>query len=437
MTKKKVISTFTLVFLLALTGVSCSHNTVKHVKKEKTTASLHSKDQALILAAANAFEKESAEKSIAEKKAWAAKRRVQHAEKKKKLLLAKEKKVVKKKLYRKSKSPAIRKVVWKTNRRYELTGAFSGNASTKSFIRKMSRSYGMDVYYLNRLFSQAKDLNLVYTPPKKKTEPVKRYGKTGSWTRYRNYFITPRHINGGVKFWKQHAATLNKAYQQYGVPPEYIVGILGVETIYGGNVGRQRVIDSLSTKAFHKGRRKKFFRNELEKFLLMARSEGLNPVSLMGSSAGAVGLCQFMPSNFKSFGVDFNRSGSCNLWDPADAIGSVANYFSRHGWRKGGNVVVRASIKGNSYKKLADGYKKKYSLSRLSRNGIRPQGRVDSTVRFLRMSTYAGDEVWLGSHNFYVITRYNHSSKYALAVHQLAQEVKRRYRGGGMTVAVR
>jgi len=438
MISKKVTSTFTVVFLLALSGVSCSNNTVKSVEKTKVkaVASSQAKDQALVLAAVNAMKEDSAEKSITEKKAWAVKRRKQHAEKKKLLLQAQQaKKAIKHKNYRKSKSPAVRKVAWKTNQRYELTGHFSGNSSTQSFIRKMSRSYGMDVYYLNRLFSQAKDLNLVYTPPKKNKGPVKRHGKTGSWTRYRNYFITPRHINGGVSFWKQHAATLNKAYQQYGVPPEYVVGILGVETIYGGNVGKMRVIDSLSTKAFHKGRRKKFFRNELEKFLLMARSEGLNPVSLMGSSAGAVGLCQFMPSNFPSLGLDFNRSGSCNLWDPVDAIGSVANYFSRHGWRKGGNVVARASIQGRAYKKLASGYKKKYSLSRLSRNGIRPQGKVDSTVRFLRMSTYAGDEVWLGSHNFYVITRYNHSSKYALAVHQLAQEVKRRYQSGGMTVA--
>ncbi|MEE9303282.1 MAG: lytic murein transglycosylase, partial [Thiotrichaceae bacterium] len=165
-------------------------------------------------------------------------------------------------------------------------------------------------------------------------------------------------------------------------------------------------------------------------------SEGLNPVTLMGSSAGAVGLCQFMPSNFKTLGVDFNNNGSCNLWDPVDAIGSVANYFSKHGWRKGGPVAVRAIIKGNSHRKLRSGYKKKYSLSRLASKGVRPQGHMDSTVRFLRMNTNAGDEIWLGGHNFYVITRYNHSGMYALAVHQLAQEVKKRYQGG-MRIASR
>ncbi len=326
-----------------------------------------------------------------------------------------------------SKSPRIRKVPWVSSRSHVLAGDFSRNASARNFIKSMSRSYGMDSNYLNKLFSQARDLRKIYTPPKK---TKKRYSRVGRWTRYRNFFLTPKHINGGVNFWRQHVATLNRAYQQYGVPPEYIVGILGVETIYGGNIGKARVLDSLSTKAFRSGRRQKFFRNELKKFLLMAKNEGLNPTTLVGSSAGAIGLCQFMPSNFKPFGVDFDRSGSCNLWDPIDAIGSVANYFKKHNWRKGAPVLVRASTTGNGYKSMTTSYKKKYSLSHLARKGIRPQGRMDSTVRFLRMSTYSGDEIWLGGHNFYVITRYNHDSRYALAVHQLAQEVKRRYRGG-------
>jgi len=326
-----------------------------------------------------------------------------------------------------SKSPRIRKVSWLSSRPYSLTGDFSRNSSAKRFIKNMSRSKGMNSHYLNRLFSQARDLSKIYKPPKKSR---KHYGRVGRWTRYRNFFIRPRHINAGVNFWRQNAATLNKAYQQYGVEPEYIIGILGVETIYGGNVGKTRVLDSLSTKAFRQGRRQKFFRRELQKFLLMAKSEGLNPTTLMGSSAGAIGLCQFMPSNFKPFGVDFDRNGVCNLWSPSDAIGSVANYFKKHGWRRGAPVVVRASTTGNGYKQFTTSYKKKYSLSHLARKGIRPQGKMDGKARVLRMSTYAGDEIWLGGHNFYVITRYNHDSRYALAVHQLGQEVKRRYRGG-------
>lgn len=448
MSKIQAISFYLFIFSFAMGGVGCSSN---HTTKNITT---NVKSKPNIQSKAKITRKTNKAQILAKKNAWNAKRRKQINHKKKqwievrkqqivqkraqllaerkkanKLILAKRKKPARYQStnYQASASPRTRKVAWRTNRRYALQGDFAKNSSAQQFIRHMSRSYGMDSSYLNQLFSQAKDLKLVYTPPKKRS--TKRHGRTGSWTRYRNYFITSRHINGGVNFWRKHAAVLEKTARQYGVPAEYIVGILGVETIYGGNVGKTRVIDSLSTKSFHNGRRKKFFRNELEKFLLMARSEGLNPRTLMGSSAGAVGLCQFMPSNFKPLGVDHNRDGVCNLWDPVDAIGSVANYFNKHGWRTGGPVVVRASIQGSGYKNYTTSYKRKHSLSRLSKKGIRPRGRMDSSVRFLRMSTYSGDEVWLGGHNFYVITRYNHSSKYALAVHQLAQEVKRRYKG--------
>ncbi len=450
----KVIFFYLFIFSFAVGGMGCSSN---HTTKN-TTANVKSKPIILseMHSKAEVSRKMNKAQTLAEKKAWNAKRRKQITDKKKQWikirkqqiaqkrehLLAERKKEYQVILAKRKKparyqstnypistsvSPRIHKVAWKSNQRYALHGDFSTNASAQRFIRHMSHSYGMDSSYLNRLFSQAKDLNQVYTPPKKRS--TKRHGKTGSWTRYRNFFITPRHINGGVNFWRKHAAVLEKTSRQYGVPAEYIVSILGVETIYGGNVGKTRVIDALSTKAFHNGRRKKFFRNELEKFLLMARSEGLNPRTLMGSSAGAVGLCQFMPSNFKPYGVDHNRDGVCNLWDPVDAIGSIANYVSKHGWRTGGPVVVRANVQGSGYKSYATSYKRKHSLSRLSQKGIHPRGRMDSTVRFLRMSTYSGDEVWLGGHNFYVITRYNHSSKYALAVHQLAQAIKKRYKG--------
>jgi membrane-bound lytic murein transglycosylase B len=142
-----------------------------------------------------------------------------------------------------------------------------------------------------------------------------------------------------------------------------------------------------------------------------------------------------MPSNFKSLGVDYNRNGRCNLWDPADAIGSVANYFQKHGWKSGRPVAVRAYSTSNKYKRLKSGYKTKHSLRRLKSKGVTPaDGNIDNMVRLIRLSTNSGEEVWLGGHNFYVITRYNHSSKYAMAVHQLAQEIKRRYHG--QTVAL-
>jgi len=180
---------------------------------------------------------------------------------------------------------------------------------------------------------------------------------------------------------------------------------------------------------FNNARRGKYFQSELESYLLMTRRTGLNPLQPMSSYAGALGLCQFMPSNIKRYGVDHDGSGACNLWTPADAIGSVANYFRKHGWRKGAPVAVLATTEGRGYRSFKSSYKKTHSLSKMQRNGIYPMGPIDQSVRLLRMSTNSGDEIWLAGHNFYVITRYNHSSKYAMAVHQLAQEIKKRIKG--------
>ncbi|CAA6800686.1 MAG: Membrane-bound lytic murein transglycosylase B precursor (EC [uncultured Thiotrichaceae bacterium] len=334
---------------------------------------------------------------------------------------------VRKPVVRMQAAPKVQRKAWRENGNYALTGDFASNPHAQQFIQRMSREYGMDQSYLNKLFSNARDTGLYVKPLRKRT---KKGSRKGSWTRYRSFFLTSRHINEGAQFWRKYRHQLEQAERQYGVPAEYIVGILGVETIYGGNVGKHRAIDALSTKAFIPSRRSKFFTNELEKFLLMARSEGLNPYQVMGSTAGALGLGQFMPSNFKPLSVDFNRNGVRNLWDPVDAIGSVANYFKKHGWRTGGKVVVPATAMSSKYKSLSWGYKHKHRLSRLQNLGITAGGDIDQPVRLVRLSTNHGEEVWLGGHNFYVITRYNHSSKYAMAVHQLAQAVKQRYMGG-------
>lgn len=333
---------------------------------------------------------------------------------------------VRKPVARMQAAPKVQRRAWRENGNYALTGDFAYNPQAQQFIERMSRQHGMDKNYLNKLFSNARDNGLYVKPLRKRT---KKGSRKGSWTRYRSFFLTSRHINEGAQFWRRYRHQLEQAERQYGVPAEYIVGILGVETIYGGNVGKHRAIDALSTKAFIPSRRSKFFTNELEKFLLMARSEGLNPYQVMGSTAGALGLGQFMPSNFRSLSVDFNRNGVRNLWDPVDAIGSVANYFKKHGWRTGGKVVVPATAMSSKYKSLSWGYKHKHRLSRLENLGITPHGNIDQPVRLVRLSTNQGEEVWLGGHNFYVITRYNHSSKYAMAVHQLAQAVKQRYMG--------
>lgn len=323
------------------------------------------------------------------------------------------------------------------NIRYaSLNGDYAQNAQTQSFINRMVAKHGFDKGYLNYLFSHTKA-----TPFLKRMAYADTYGRkttskksrSGRWNRYRDNFLTKRTIDKGVQFWRANRVALKQAEQRYGVPQEYILGIIGVETRYGGNIGKNRAIDALSAMGFDNPRRGKYFQKELEAYLLMTRSARLDPLKPMASYAGALGLSQFMPSNIKRFGVDHDRSGSVNLWTPYDAIGSVANYFKKHGWRKGGTVAVPANYANSGYRNLRTGYKSKHSLNRLKSNGIsaRNLGNISGKASLIKLNTYSGDELWLGGHNFYVITRYNHSSHYAMAVHQLAQAIKGRIGGHG------
>ena len=176
-------------------------------------------------------------------------------------------------------------------------------------------------------------------------------------------------MQNGVVFWNQYQDALNRAYQVYGVPPEIIVGIIGVETRWGRVMGKTRILDALATLSFSYPRRAEYFSSELETFLLMARSESDDPLDLKGSFAGAMGYGQFMPSSYKQYAVDFNGDGHINLWDPVDAIGSVANYFKQHGWVSGDLVAVQALGQAPG---LENGFKTKYSVSQLAAAGLTP-----------------------------------------------------------------
>ncbi len=324
-----------------------------------------------------------------------------------------------------------------SNARYaSLQGDYAGNPQTLAFINKMSAKHGFDRGYLNYLFSNTKSTPFLARMAYADGHPKRRVNKkprAGRWTRYRGNFLTPRTINKGVAFAHANRVALQRAEDRYGVPKEYILGIIGVETRYGENVGKNRAIDALSAMGFENARRGKYFQSELEAFLIMSRKEGLDPLRPMASYAGALGLCQFMPSNIKRYAVDHDRSGTVNLWTPHDAIGSVANYFKKHGWRTGGTVAVRANSSNSRYKTLKTGFKSKHSLARLKSKGVsaRNLGNISGKASLLKLSTYSGDELWLGGHNFYVITRYNHSTHYAMAVHQLGQAIKARLGGRG------
>jgi len=311
-----------------------------------------------------------------------------------------------------------------------LTGDFAGNPRAEAFVRMMASRHGFAQSYVAGVLSRAEATPWLRKQAYKDANPVKRTKKSRgpSWSNYRRRFITSKHINTGTAFYNRHRRSLQRAEAQYGVPSEYILGIMGVETIYGGNVGSDRAIDALATLGFMNARRGNYFTSELESYFLMTRRARLDPLQPKASWAGALGLPQFMPSNIKKYGVDYDGDGAVNLWTPQDAIGSVANYLRSHGWKPGEIAAIPAVKTGSrGYSRLKNGFKYKHSLSKLARNGLRPAyAGVSGNVNMVKLRTNRGNEYWVGGNNFYVITRYNHSSHYAMAVHQLAQEIRKR-----------
>lgn len=307
-----------------------------------------------------------------------------------------------------------------------LSGDYASYPALEQFIGHMVDKHHFQREYLYGLFSQARRKQWTLDYLGKSDQAIKGKPAKGGWTRYRAQFLDSRHIDGGVDFWRKYQATLNKASQQYGVPAEYILGILAVETTFGGFVGNHRVLDALTTLGFDYPRRGEYFRSELENFLVMTRSEAMDPALPLGSFAGAMGLGQFMPSSFLQWAVDFNNDGRRDLWNPEDAIGSVANYFAQHGWQTGQPVV--SAIRGNPLAagNLESGIESQYSLTALKQQGISPQDdcKCDYPLRLLLLRHQENDQYLLGHANFYAITRYNHSTHYAMVVHELAQAIK-------------
>ena len=307
----------------------------------------------------------------------------------------------------------------------QMGGDFANNPNAQQFIDKMVNKHGFDRQQLQEILSQAKRLDSVLRlmdnqAPTTSVKPPS--GPNGAWLRYRKKFITPDNVQNGVIFWNQYEDALNRAWQVYGVPPEIIVGIIGVETRWGRVMGKTRILDALATLSFNYPRRAEYFSGELETFLLMARDEQDDPLNLKGSFAGAMGYGQFMPSSYKQSAVDFSGDGHINLWDPVDAIGSVANYFKAHGWVKGDQVAVMANGQAPG---LPNGFKTRYSISQLAAAGLTPQQPLGNhqQASLLRLDVGTGYQYWYGLPNFYTITRYNHSTHYAMAVWQLGQAV--------------
>lgn len=300
-------------------------------------------------------------------------------------------------------------------------GDYMGYPAMNQLIERMVKK-GFNRGYLHRTFSSIKrDENIL--------AKVHSPAETKPWRDYRPIFITEDRTLSGVKFWKRHEKSLQAASKQYGVPPEYIVAIIGIETLYGRNTGKHNVLRSLTTLAMDFPKRAIFYTSELEHYLQLIKEEKINnPSILKGSYAGAMGLGQFISSSYRNFAVDFNHDGHTDLWHPVDAIGSVANYISRHGWKPNEDIASLARITGKFYGKIAntEANRPVYSLQQLSQYGIKPTGGIRSTrFNLLRLQGSKGYEYWVTGDNFYVITRYNHSPKYAMAVFQLTQEILR------------
>lgn len=298
---------------------------------------------------------------------------------------------------------------------------YSNHPSADAFVTKMVTEHGFTREEVVGLLANAERQQSILDAIARPAE------KTKPWYEYRKIFLNERREREGIEFLQAHRATLARAQARTGVPAEVIVAILGVETYYGRVAGSYRVLDALSTLAFDYPKRSPFFTGELENFMLLTREQGLEPTELKGSYAGAMGYGQFMPSSYRAYAIDFDEDGVADIWNnPEDAIGSVANYLARHGWKAGEPVVSPARVGSSVNADVFDGkLKPARSVAELAEAGVVSDESLDpeALATAMRFEVEEGFEYWIGLHNLYVITRYNHSSMYAMSVYQLSQRI--------------
>lgn len=301
---------------------------------------------------------------------------------------------------------------------------FGAETAVAAFIADMNTRHGFDRAELQQLFAAIHPNEQVL----RAIAPAAAPEQQRSWQRYRARFLNARRIDGGLRFWHENAESLRRAEADYGVPPEIVTAIIGVETEYGSNTGRFGLFEALATLAFHYPPRAGFFRDELEALLLLARDAGAEPLALRGSYAGASGIGQFMPSSIRRFAVDYDGDRRIDLaHSPADAIGSVARYLALHGWQAAAPVAVPAEVGGDPSPLLAAGIKPSLTLAELARQGVLTagSGNAQRPAALIDLVTPdAATEYWAAFDNFWVITRYNRSSFYAMAVFQLAEALR-------------
>lgn len=303
---------------------------------------------------------------------------------------------------------------------------YSDRHEVRKFVRIVAAEHNLNRAELLGLFRKAKRqqdvLDAISKPAERKL----------IWSEYQPIFVTEDRAKAGVEFWRRYSEALRRAEQEYGVPAEIVVAIIGVETYYGKILGRYPVFESLVTLGFDGKRRRQFFRSELEAFLLLARDEKLNPMQVKGSYAGAMGFPQFISSSYRAYAVDYDNDGYRDLFaNPVDAIGSVANYFARHGWRRGEEIVIPVQLDEDEARSLAvgrgrQGLKPELSVGQIITAGVKLGYEIppERKAVLIELEKPEESEYWLGLNNFYVMTRYNNSSMYAMAVYQLGNRIK-------------
>jgi membrane-bound lytic murein transglycosylase B len=307
----------------------------------------------------------------------------------------------------------------------ENQGRLVERPAVRNFLNDMYVKHGFNSWELKQLFK-------TLSPDPKVIQAISKPFEEVSWAKYKERFVNDERARNGVEFWRQNEKILKKAEADFGVPAEIIVAIIGVETRYGKNTGSFPVLQTLYTLAFNYPPRASFFRGELEQYLLMTREQKIDPKTLYGSYAGAIGIPQFIPSSYRRYAVNYAGKEQIDLNNMVDAIGSVANYFKSHGWEPGQPVAYEASVYGAEYQRLINkDPQPKLPLAELAQFNVVPKDKKIDTRNNQKLAAFIilnndGDKVehWLTLNNFYVITRYNHSVNYAMAVYLLSQRIR-------------
>jgi membrane-bound lytic murein transglycosylase B len=293
--------------------------------------------------------------------------------------------------------------------------------NVKQFVSMMHQKYGFETAYLKKVLSHAR---LDRDTLARYTGKFKRNSTVGSWERFKLHVVNEETFEEARIFKRKHRKTLRRAARIYHVDEDYIVGFIGVESRFGSYTGDYNVLDALATLAFHPNRMQRFFKNELKHLFLFAREKHYDITELEGSFAGAMGCVQQVPSIARKFNYDFDGDGA-SVWDMEDCIGSIAKFMHKKGWKNGKVVAAPAAFKGKRFKGLRVGFKTRYRLSLLRKHGIRPKTVYPyNTASLIRLRNRTHDELWLGAPNFKVLTAYNASSNYGMAIHLIAQALK-------------